>query len=374
MSSAQTLHMRLERLPHKVAVPLRELVATGHLPESDALSVLDAGDLAGEHGRLLAFAVAYLHMRSQGVPVHDVIAMANDQKRRVNLGWSAKRWKAEHERLSRAQALMRLAGDNVTYDVSSYERFLPDQYPGYLIRSSRRLGMEGLRQRHCVASYHPQLASGQSAIISLFVARKRWTVQLSQTGEAETPLRIVQIKTRFNELPSPAVRDQIHVLLGIPAPSQTGTPSAPAADAHSYLDTLRRLLPLLREHAVERVIVTFDGYGDSGSIEDLHYDGPDAFDATAVRLVRRIAAAQFDDGAWVRTEEFNEGSVNEAVEELTYDYLEETGIDWYNNDGGYGELVIDIARETVSLDVNVRYTDSNNEYCAETNILTGEDV
>ena len=69
--------------------------------------------------KLVGFAVGYLHLRSQGVPVHDVIRMAKSQRRRINLAWSAKRWELEHERLSRAEALDRLAAENATYDVSS---------------------------------------------------------------------------------------------------------------------------------------------------------------------------------------------------------------------------------------------------------------
>jgi hypothetical protein len=148
MSEPMNIHTRLSNLPHKVALPIRELVAAEHLSEDDAHLILDAGECAGEHHRLLAFAVGYLNLRGQGVPVHDVIRMAKAQSRRVNLGWSAGRWKSEHDRLSRAEALATLARENVTYDVAKFAQHLPGKFPGYLIRTSRRLGMEGLRQRH----------------------------------------------------------------------------------------------------------------------------------------------------------------------------------------------------------------------------------
>ena len=61
-------------------------------------------------------------------------------------------------------------------------------------------------------------------------------------------------------------------------------------------------------------------------------------------------------------------------EELTYDYLQETDVDWYNDEGGFGKLVIDVQEGTVTLEVNQRYTDSTCEFQAEREILTGEDV
>ena len=142
--------------------------------------------------------------------------MAKAQNRRINLGWSAKRWKEEHDRFSRAEALHRMAQENVGYDVSKFEEHLPERFNGYLIRTSRRLGMEGLRQRHCVASYDSRLRSGNCAIAAVFVGKQRWTVELRLTNNEEAPLRIDQIKTRYNSLPPASVREEIHEILDIP--------------------------------------------------------------------------------------------------------------------------------------------------------------
>ena len=79
-------------------------------------------------------------------------------------------------------------------------------------------------------------------------------------------------------------------------------------------------------------------------------------------------------GNGLKTVTPQQSTLNEAIDELTYDYLEETGVDWYNNDGGYGELVIDVNAGTVALEVNVRYTESTTEYSAERDIATGEDI
>lgn len=368
-----TIENRLAQLPAKTALPFRQLLSAGQIPEDVIHTVLDAGEITGDTSKLIGFAVGFLHFRAQGVPVHDVIRMAKAQKRRVNLAWGAKRWKEEHDRLSRAEALQRMAADNVRYDVSKYENHLPERFSGYLIRTSRRLGMEGLRQRHCVASYDSRVRRGDCVIAAVFVDRQRWTIELRFTNDPEAPLRIDQIKTRYNGLPPASVRQQIHKVLGIDLKQSTGA-AYPIQDA-IYMENLRRVLPILRQHGIETVTVSFNGYSDSGSIEDISYtpcENPDALKALPIQHISTSSC--FEDGQWRRTTTPEQSTLNEVMDALTNDYLEETGVDWYNNDGGYGELVIDVHAGTVSLEVQVRYTESRTEYSAERDIETGDDI
>jgi hypothetical protein len=117
MSIALPLESRLSLLPRKVAMPFRNLIETDHLSEEVLCTILDAGELSGEQHKLLGFAVGYLHLRSIGVPIKDVVEMAREQGRRIRLNWSEKRWRDEHERLSRAVALKKLAEESVRYDL-----------------------------------------------------------------------------------------------------------------------------------------------------------------------------------------------------------------------------------------------------------------
>ena len=374
MNQESELQKRLDALPRKTALPFRQLLAAGQLDEDTASLILEAGELAGNSSKLLGFAVGFLHMRAQGVPVHDVIRMAKRQQRRIHLGWSARRWKEEHDRLSRSEALDQLAREKVLYEVAAYEALLPARFDGYLIRTSRRLGMEGLRQRHCVAVYHDQLRAGSCAIASVFVDRQRWTVQMFISGQAEMPLRIGQIKTRLNGLPSDAVRDRIHQMLGVaPARHKDILPACQAGDL-TYMDTLRRLLPLLRQHGVQRVEVEFDGCGDSGSIANISYlpQEPEFDDSITVEYVTVVGC--WNGSRWSEERALTQGSVHNALETLTYDYLEETGVNWYDGDGGFGTLEIDVEAGTVQLHVDVRYTQCISEFSAERNIVSGEDL
>lgn len=366
-----TAEQRLYALPTKTAQPLRQLLAAGQISDDHLHHILNAGEIARDPGKLLGFAAGYLFMRSQNVPVHDVIAMARAQNRHINLAWSPSRWKDEHERLSRAQALAKLAAESVAYDVSTFAQHLPQRFPGYLISSSRRLGMEGLRQRHCVAAYHDRIKTGACAIAAVFIDKQRWTVQLELTTNDEAPLRIAQIKTRYNGLPSPEIRQRIHKLLGIALPKAPSTATA-TQQSYLYMENLRRLLPILRASNVESVCVSFDGSGDSGSIEDIQYipiTAEPALNALAVECLR--TERFFDDGNWTTRVNPVQSSVDDAITALTDDYLIEADVNWYDGDGGYGSLEIDVAAGTVELNIYTRYTQSENEFYACRDIETG---
>ena len=372
--SAQASISRLDDLPVKVSMPMRKLIANGLLDEETVSIVLDAGELDEKMSRhpakLLAFMAGYLYLESQHIPARDAIRMAKEQGRRLNLDWSAQRWKQEHDRLSRAAVLTRLAGENVVYDVSRYDALLPP-FAGYLIRSSRRMGMEGLRQRHCVASYHKQVSAGYLAIASVFVDRQRWTVSVEITGDDDAPLRISQIKARFNEEPSGDIRKRIHEMLGIKITGTTPGGDQEVGRGYAYMDNLRTVLPVLRAHWIAEVRVDFDGCGDSGSIQSVSYDVVD-FDGNAVHVHVAEAKSVFENRGWVCTRSASRMSLNDAIEALTYDYLSETNVNWYDGDGGYGELVIDVVDGTVSLEVSVRFTESHMEYSQICDIETGE--
>lgn len=365
---------RLDALPRKVALPLRELLEVGQLSNDTLQSVLDAAELVGSPAKVLGFAVGYLHLQSEGVPMRDVIQMARRQKRPIRLDWSARRWKEEHDRLSRAETLIRLGEANVCYELSDVAACLPVRFRGYLIRSSRRLGMEGLRQRHCVASYHTQIQAGYCAICTVFIDRQRWTVQLGRTGDAKAPLRITQVRSRFNQVPTPAIREAIHRELGIEPESSRGPiPLDENGEPRTYMENLRRILPVLRAHQVKRVTVSFDGSGDSGSIEEVSF-GEAKIDARALMVEIEVAHRVLQQGKWITNRLLERRDLSSAIEEVTDDYLQETNVDWYNNDGGFGELSIDVEEGTVSLEVSVRYTESSLEFSATCDIASGDDI
>jgi len=363
---------RLNKLPGKIRTPFSELLAGGLISEDVVSDVLDAGELAGDYSKSIGFAVAYQHMKSMGIPVRDVVRMAKSQNRRIKLSWSPKRWQYEHERLARAEALTKLAEENIRYDIEEWVAMLPDSFPGYVIASSRRLGMEGLRQRHCVASFHQQLLNGSSAIASVFIDKTRWTVQLFKTQNEKNPLRIGQIRAKLNRMPTPEIERAIHNILDIEEFVYMQNPRhATIREVRSYKENLRLILPTLQELGVTEVEVYFDGGGDSGCIEDVTFlPGEVQTGRVSVEIVRRIN--KLVDNKFVQSEERQRVSLVDAIENITYDYLEESGTNWVDNEGGFGYLNIDVAAATVRLSVDYRYMESRTEYENTLDIISGE--
>lgn len=98
------------------------------------------------------------------------------------------------------------------------------------------------------------------------------------------------------------------------------------------------------------VVVSFDGYGDSGQIESI--DGRDEHGEVAVPEDGVTIAS----ATWEAEVEVKAMSCREAIERLAYGMLNATYGGWENNDGAYGELTFDVAKRSISLDYNGRYT------------------
>lgn len=114
-----------------------------------------------------------------------------------------------------------------------------------------------------------------------------------------------------------------------------------------------RLLAFFASAGITRVVVTFDGYGDSGQIEDVaSFRGSDQVDLPSGTVeISRLAHGA--DEPVVSTL-----SAAEAIEDLAYDLLRQTHCGWENNDGAYGEFTFDVTAGTISLDYNERFTSS----------------
>lgn len=77
----------------------------------------------------------------------------------------------------------------------------------------------------------------------------------------------------------------------------------------------------------ENVSIEFDGSGDEGSVHNI-------------------------DGLF-ENEHINE----EELEDWAYDLIGGTGVDWYNNEGGFGTINIDVPKRTYNFEVHYRRTE-----------------
>jgi hypothetical protein len=131
-----------------------------------------------------------------------------------------------------------------------------------------------------------------------------------------------------------------------------------AAERDALFDTLlpdnrSAILDALASTGVVKVVVNFDGYGDSGQIESVTATGPDG-----EIVLPEIGISYASPGDLTSDDPVNRKQVPlaEAIETLCYDLLRQTHSGWENNDGAFGDFTFDVAARTISLDHNDRYT------------------
>lgn len=126
-------------------------------------------------------------------------------------------------------------------------------------------------------------------------------------------------------------------------------------EAELFAPNKEALLDALASSGVTHVVVTFDGYGDAGQIENIEVKAGDEtvpMPETQVELIRALWGE-----AEIRRSRL---SVAEAIETLAYDLLNQAHPGWENNDGAYGDISFDVAQRSITLDHNERYTATQN--------------
>jgi len=116
------------------------------------------------------------------------------------------------------------------------------------------------------------------------------------------------------------------------------------------------LFDVLAAAGITIVTVTFDGYGDSGQIENIEAK---AGKEEVIALPQTQIELAFP--VWESLDvERRVQSVSEAIETLAYAFLNRSHQGWENDDGAYDEFTFDVAAQTITLDYNERYTSSEN--------------
>jgi len=115
------------------------------------------------------------------------------------------------------------------------------------------------------------------------------------------------------------------------------------------------LFDALAAAGITIVTVSFDGYSDSGQIEEIVAKAGDeaaALPSTQIELSFPV---------WDSSEiERRVQSVTDAIETLTYSFLSRTHQGWEDGEGAYGDFTFDVATRTITLDYNERYTETKN--------------
>lgn len=141
-------------------------------------------------------------------------------------------------------------------------------------------------------------------------------------------------------------------------------------------DQQNLLLGALRVLGVVKVNVEFSGSGDSGNVDNAYAvnANEDQVDLSTTMLpwVKLSSNGVFENNRYVnkvvKTDQLM--SVDAIIKNLCERALDESQLDWYNNDGGQGHFTIDLTNTppTIKLYVGVNYTsteDHNFSYYME---------
>ena len=117
------------------------------------------------------------------------------------------------------------------------------------------------------------------------------------------------------------------------------------------------LLNLLTAMGCHKVVVTFSGGGDSGSVEgaDVYDKDGNIIDIEGRECEWETSASYLskETGSWERKSEVKMMSLHDVLKNVTESALEDTQLDWYNNEGGQGQLEIYPLETPVRIELNV---------------------
>lgn len=119
-------------------------------------------------------------------------------------------------------------------------------------------------------------------------------------------------------------------------------------EARSFNKT--SIMDALDAAGIATVVISFDGYADSGQIENLEVDGATSTLPNVDVAFRQTADANGE--AETRTI-----ALREALQEIVYDLLDGG---WQDGEGSYGDVTFDATVREITLDLNERYVGSNN--------------
>lgn len=132
-----------------------------------------------------------------------------------------------------------------------------------------------------------------------------------------------------------------------------------------------QLVERLKALGVERVEVEYDGCGDSGDIQGVKADVQKAGKWEPVELGGQSITVEsqesiYDDASkeYKRVPCQRTSTLEEALGDFATDFLAFLGIDWYNNEGGFGRIVLNIGDGEVTAEHNYRIESS--EYSEHT--------
>ena len=122
-----------------------------------------------------------------------------------------------------------------------------------------------------------------------------------------------------------------------------------------HVQNLFAQLKLLNVNSFE---IEFDGSGDEGQIDEIYFYNANN---ETINIPSDTISWVYSHYGDTKPHE-QQVTLQKAIEDLGYQMLNESGQDWYNNDGGYGNISVLIegqdGRPYVDMDMYIRISDS----------------
>lgn len=131
-------------------------------------------------------------------------------------------------------------------------------------------------------------------------------------------------------------------------------------------------------HRIDAINVDFDGSGDDGAIDGADFwSGDTRVDVSALEIQFWKSPRNVWDSTknrWVQEDPTQVTEpVGEMVKQHVLDLLERSGVDWYNDDGGYGSWEWYAATSVAAFNVYQRITHSDLVHSSEYTLGTAEE-
>ena len=115
------------------------------------------------------------------------------------------------------------------------------------------------------------------------------------------------------------------------------------------------LFQALSYAGIRNVVVSFDGYGDSGQIESI--TATDAAGAEVAIPLTDITVKNVDFDACTIIEATT--TAGDFIETMAYYFLEQTHDGWENGEGAFGEFTFDVGEQSITLEYSERYVETH---------------
>jgi hypothetical protein len=121
----------------------------------------------------------------------------------------------------------------------------------------------------------------------------------------------------------------------------------------------------LIENGIAKVTITFDGYGDDGQIEEITCTKSDGSKGTLefpANISGKSATADskvWDSGMRQYVPQVPDHTLTMAqvIDDWAWEVIAEAGVDWINGEGGFGEMVVTPATDSIECEINQRVTE-----------------